>query len=81
MKNLKKAIKTPNQIARSARHNRATSIVVGNDSKVLSTTNFGYRKGTTGEYVSSAYRSKFGWKNTYYQHAKCEVMVNIENFY
>ena len=81
MKNLKKAIKTANQIARTARHNHATSIVVGDESKVLSCTDYGYRKYTTGEYVPNSYRTKFGWKNTYYQRAKCEVMVNIENFY
>ena len=32
-------------------------------------TPYGYRKNTTGEYVSHAYRSNFGWKNTYYQRA------------
>ncbi len=80
MKN-SKAIRTANQIARQNHCGRATSIVVGDESKVLSTTSFGYRKYTTGEYVPSSYRSHFGWKNTYYQHAECKVMVNIENFY
>jgi hypothetical protein len=80
MKN-SKAIKTPNQIARTARMNHATTITVGDDSRVLSTTPYGYRKYTTGEYVSNKYRANFGWKNTYYQHAECSVLVNIENFY
>ena len=60
---------------------KATHIIVGDDSKVVSYTRFGYRKYTTGEYVPNKYLSNFGWKNTYYQHAECDVMVNIENFY
>lgn len=35
----------------------------------------GYRKFTTGEYVSNAYRDKFGWKNTYYQAACMDVVL------
>jgi hypothetical protein len=81
MKNSKKAIKTANQIARTAHMNRATEIIVGDDSKVLSTTRPGYRKFTTGEYVPNKYRANFGWKNTFYQHAICKVMVNIDNFF
>ncbi len=76
-----KAIKTANQIARQHRMNKATEIIVGDDSLLLHYTSYGYRKNTTDEYVSKAYRTNFGWKNTYYQHAKCKVMVNIENFY
>lgn len=77
----RKPIKTANQIAREFGMNRATSIVVGTDSKVIDYTRYGYRKYTTGEYVPNKYRSNFGWKNTYYQCAECDVMVNIENFY
>lgn len=76
-----KALKTANQIARRAGYNRATKILVGNDSKVIGNTPYGYRKITTGEYVPHSYRSNFGWKNTYYQHAECIVIVNIDNFY
>ena len=78
---MRKPIKTANQIARQQGFGRATSIIVGDDSKVIAHTRYGYRKCTTGEYVPNAYRCKFGWKNTYYQAADCEVMVNIENFY
>ena len=77
----RKAIKTANQIARAHRCGVATEIVVGDDSQYLSSTAFGYRKNTTGEYVPKKYLANFGWKNTYYQHAKCKVMVNIDNFY
>ena len=38
-------------------------------------TDFGYRKHTTGEYVSNAYRANFGWKNTYYQEAETVIVV------
>jgi hypothetical protein len=77
----RKPIKTANQIARTYRHGRATEIIVGDDSRCLTAVSCGYRKYTTGQYVSNAYRNNFGWKNTYYQHAKCKVMVNIDNFY
>lgn len=39
---------------------------------------YGYRKHTTGQYVPTAYRSKFGWKNTYYQPAKTTVVLPAE---
>lgn len=77
----RKPIKTANQIARRAGCGKATCIVVSDDSKVLTCAPFGYRKWTTGEYVPNAYLRNFGWKNTYYQAAGCDVMVNIENFY
>ena len=77
----RKPIKTANQIARAHGCGRATEIILGDDSQVLSYTSYGYRKYTTGEYVPKAYLRNFGWKNTYYQRAKCKVMVNIENFY
>jgi hypothetical protein len=77
----RKMIVTPNQIARRAGYNRATEVVVGDQNRVVSYTPFGYRKYTTGEYVYNAYRNKFGWKNTYYQHAEVEVEVNINDCY
>ena len=78
---MRKPIKTANQIARQHGFGRATSIIIGDDSEVVAYTRYGYRKWTTGEYVPNAYRRNFGWKNTYYQAAVCDVMVNIENFY
>lgn len=78
---MRKVIKTANQIARAYGKNKATEIIVGDDSRCLSTTRFGYIKNTTGEYVPMKYLSNFGWKNTHYQPALCKVMVNIENFY
>lgn len=64
-----------NTIARSKGYGAATKIIFGGENKVVSHTPYGYRKYTTGEYVSNAYRNKFGWKNTYYQHAITEIMV------
>lgn len=40
-------------------------------------TPYGYRKKTTGEYVPNSYRSNFGWKNTYYQHAETVVVLPL----
>lgn len=65
-----------NKIARSKGYGRATKIVFGGENKVISHTPYGYRKYTTGAYVPISYLSNFGWKNTYYQHAITEVMVN-----
>jgi len=65
-----------NSIARKQGAHRATEIVLGDQDKVISYTPYGYRKYSNDEYVSNAYRNKFGWKNTYYQHAECVVMVN-----
>lgn len=65
-----------NAIARKNGHHRATEIVIGDCDKVVSYTRCGYRKNTTDEYVPNSYRSKFGWKNTYYQNMQCTVMVN-----
>lgn len=64
-----------NKIARSKGYGVATKIIFGDENKVISHTPYGYRKYSTGEYVPNAYRNKFGWKNTYYQHAITEVMV------
>lgn len=67
--------KKANSIARKNGFGRATEIIFGEEEKVVDYTKYGYRKATTGEYVSAAYRAKFGWKNTYYQHAVCVVMI------
>lgn len=37
----------------------------------------GYRKHTTDQYVPNAYRSNFGWKNTYYQAASLVVTFRV----
>lgn len=74
MENQKKA----NIIARKAGYGKATKIITGNEDKVISHTDFGYRKVTTGEYVPHAYRNNFGWKNTYYQKAETVVMIKGE---
>ena len=64
-----------NKIARQAGHGVADHIVVGDIAGVVKHIAYGYRKYTTGEYVSNKYRSCFGWKNTYYQHAYTTVML------
>lgn len=66
-----------NRIARAAGHSVATEIVLGERNEVLRHVRYGYRKITTGEYVPGAYRSNFGWKNTFYQHASTRVSVAI----
>ena len=73
--------KLANSTARKAGCGKATSIVFGpvEEPVVVSRTAFGYRKKTTGEYVAKAYLTRFGWKNTYYQHAEC--VVEIPNRY
>lgn len=66
-----------NQIARKAGFQKATEIVMidaGTD-HVVSRIPYGYRKATTGEYVTNAYRQHFGWKNTYYQHTVTVVAL------
>lgn len=68
-------LKRANSIARKNGRGSATTIVIGDEDKVIDHTRSGYRKYTTGEYVSNKYRSNFGWKNTYYQHAMTTVMV------
>jgi len=64
-----------NVVARRAGYGRATTVVIGDRDTVLEHTPYGYRKLSTGEYVTSAYRSNFGWKNTYYQNAETTVMI------
>jgi len=66
-----------NCVARAAHYGRADSIVFGAQDQVIRHIPYGYRKNTTGEYVSHAYRSHFGWKNTYYQDAYTVVMLAI----
>ena len=58
---------------------RATEIRLGEHDRVLAHTRRGYRKSSTGEYVAKAYLANFGWKNTYYQHAKTVVEVATDN--
>ena len=67
--------KYANVIARSAHYHSATTILFTGLNKVVSHVCYGYRKYTTGEYVSNKYRDNFGWKNTYYQQA--ETIVSI----
>jgi hypothetical protein len=69
--------KSANIIARAKGYHRATTIIYGGEDRVVSAASCGYRKFTTGEYVSNAYRANFGWKNTYYQHAHCTVMLRV----
>jgi len=64
-----------NIIARRNGYGRATTVIIGTVDRVLSHIAYGYRKYTTGEYVTSAYRSNFGWKNTYYQSAETTVEI------
>ena len=66
-----------NRVARASGHLRADQIVWGDTDKVLRHRPHGYRKYTTGEYVSNAYRNNFGWKNTYYCKAYTVVMLAI----
>jgi hypothetical protein len=78
IKKYKRIEQFANSIARKNGHSIATEIVAGAENKVVSGTPFGYRKNTTGEYVCNAYRSNFGWKNTYYQHAETIVSIKKE---
>ena len=83
MKNLAKAIKkSANIIAREEGFGKASFIVSGDKNEVVEHIRYGYRKNTTDEYVPNAYRSNFGWKNTYYQAAltTVEIVNNIEQF-
>ena len=78
MKTYEEKIQTmANSIARKAGYNVATTILFGNvkSPKIIDRTPYGYRKYTTGEYVSNAYRNHFGWKNTYYQKASTTVLL------
>lgn len=50
--------------------------VIG-ESTIIRSCKYGYRKYTTGEYVSKSYRKNFGWRNTYYQPAVCHVKIVV----
>ena len=65
-----------NSCARRNGYGKATAIRF-EDFTVVESTPFGYRKKTTGQYVPRAYRSRFGWKNTYYQNAVCVVAAPL----
>jgi len=70
--------KRANIVARLSGYGTATKIVYGlGPARVLGHVRYGYRKNTTDEYVSSAYRNNFGWKNTYYQPAETTVLLPI----
>ena len=66
-----------NSIARAAGYGSATGVIDGVTDRVMSHTRRGYRKRSTGEYVSLAYLVRFGRENTYYQHA--ETMVELKS--
>ena len=68
-----------NSIARKNGANTATSIVFADiaEGRITNRVKFGYYKNTTGERVSNAYRRKFGWKNTSYHAAVCEVTLPL----
>jgi hypothetical protein len=66
-----------NRVARQNGWGRATEVILGTQDRILRTCDYGYRKNTTNEYVSAAYRANFGWKNTYYCHAECVVEISV----
>ena len=68
-----------NSVARKNGANIATSIIFANipEGKVTNHVKFGFYKNTTGERVPNAYRRKFGWKNTHYKAAICEVTLPL----
>ena len=67
--------KLANIEARNRNYGSATSIKFSPDllTPHIKHIAFGYRKYTTGQYVPHAYLAKFGWKNTYYQHAETTI--------
>lgn len=67
--------KQANRIARHYGYGRATDVVFGVCDGFVKHVKYGYRKYSTGEYVSNSYRYHFGWKNTYYQNAVTIVML------
>ena len=78
-KNMKSTQQIANAIARKNGANIATSIVFADipDGTVTNHVKYGYFKNTTGERVSNAYRRNFGWKNTSYRPAVCEVTLPL----
>lgn len=80
MKTTAQKIKTlANSIARKYGCGVATSISVADTTCVRSLARSGYRKNTTDEYVSNAYRRNFGWTNTYYQQAEADVTLSADD--
>lgn len=79
--NKMKLQKLANIVARGNGYSIATKITVSKTAKkphIGERIDSGWRKTTTGEYVPNAYRNNFGWKNTYYQAAKTEVIIPLE---
>lgn len=78
--NEKEIQKMANSIARKRGYGFASEIIFTNTDKpkVKKHTCYGYRKYTTGEYVSNSYRANFGWKNTYYQNAQTTVEIPLQ---
>lgn len=68
--------KLANIVARGHGKGKATTVKIGQGTKILTTVSYGYRKKTTGEYVPASYLAKFGWKNTYYQPSVCCVQLD-----
>jgi hypothetical protein len=68
-------VRRANVIARQYGYGFATAYQFGDCEKIISRTNYGWRKNTTDEYVPNAYRANFGWKNTYYQNAITIVQI------
>jgi len=72
--------KTVESVARAVAYHkygirpRVTRIVPGRSYELLEYIQSGYRKRSTGEYVSNAYRKK-GWSNTFYQSSICIVQL------
>lgn len=79
--NEKEIKKLANSIARKNGYGFATKILIDKrykkgNGKVVSRTDCGYRKKTTGQYVPNSYMNKFGWKNCYYQNAETVIRLN-----
>ena len=68
-------MKAANRVAKRDRCHKSTAIVIGQVDQVVERVRCGYRKCTTGEYVSDAYRKK-GWSNIYYQRAVAVVELS-----
>lgn len=68
-----------NAVARKNGYGKANQICIGNEDKIVDRIAYGYRKYTTGQYVSNSYRNNFGWKNTYYQPAITVVQIHRRN--
>ena len=66
-----------NSFARSQGYGRADVVHLAPEPVILDRTEPGYRKYTTDEYVCHAYRSNFGWKNTYYENAFTAVGLPV----